>query len=94
MPAAVRVPSTLPVLKATFVPSGRKRGNLSLSSQASMCLSIASLASLLTSSFLWRASQSRSISIAVVLPRPNSLLRSGKAEVSRRKVFEWILVFG
>ena len=34
IPAAVRVSSRLPVLKATLVPGGRKRGNLSLSSQA------------------------------------------------------------
>ena len=84
IPAAVRTASTLPVLNAIFVPGGRNRGNLSLSSQARRCSSIASLASGLTSSLRCSASQSRTISAAVVLPRPNCLLRSGKTEVSRR----------
>ena len=45
-------------------------------------------------SFPVDASQSRSISAAVVLPRPNFLLRSATMDVSRRKTLEWIFVWG
>ena len=73
IPAAVLLASTLPVLKATLVPGGKNRGNLSLSSHASRCCRIAAHASGLTSSPFWRASQSRTISAGGGAPDPESL---------------------
>ena len=95
IPAAVRVSARLPVLNATLVPGGSSRGNLSRSSQARRCVEhlVAGLRAdeLPCDRRPRRAGPSRA---AVVLPRPNCLLRSGKTDVSRRKTFEWILVLG
>src|SRR5438128_4131792 len=94
IPAHVRDAFTEPVLKATAVPGGRKRGNLILSSHFFIASIISLHAGGSTSLPSYRSVRSRTISFAVVDPRPNFWLRSGKIDVSRRKTFECIFVFG
>src|SRR5438046_5534663 len=94
LPAHVRDAFTEPVLNATAVPGGRKRGNLILSSHFFIVSIISLHAGGSTSLPSCRSVRSRIISFAVVEPRPNFWLRSGKTDVSRRNDLEWILVFG
>src|SRR6185369_39447 len=94
IPASVREEFTEPVLCATFVPGGKSRGTFNLSSQAYrlsiICLQAFSLTSFLSCSI----SHSLTMSRALVLPKPNCLLRSFAIDVSARKTFELIFVSG
>ncbi len=85
MPASVRDEFTEPVLWATFVPGGSNRGTFSLSSQAYMWSSICFEAFSLTIFLSCSSSHSFTMSLAVVLPRPYSLLRSLSIECRRER---------
>src|SRR5215467_13775895 len=88
IPASVRDEFTEPVLCATFVPGGSSRGTFSLSSQAYMLASIFLQAFSFTTLPSYTISHSFTMSRALVLPKPNCLLRSLLIVVSPRNTFE------